>query len=180
MRIDEVALLNAINERAHDPKRFVDLPDVVNKTYELPPPVSPAELSHAEQRLGFQLPGLLRNMYLHVGNGGFGPGYGLLALNSNGAKNFHMNLVDWYLEGVNFSHPDYPAWPRFFITLCDWGDGINSTMSAADPAGAVFRCRGDMYEEGPWEKAMRIEAASLHEWLEDWLNDLPLFERAQF
>jgi hypothetical protein len=181
MKMDEVTLLKAIKERANDPRRFVDLPNVINKKHELPPPVTPAELSQAEERLGFDLPELLRNLYLQVGDGGFGPGYGFLALNSNGAKKFPMNhLVDRYLDGIAFTHPDYPSWPRFFVTLCDWGDGIQSTMNAKDPAGAVMRCRGDAYVKGPWENVMRVEAASLHDWLEDWVNDLPLFERAQW
>jgi hypothetical protein len=179
MHMNEVALIKAVKERAHDPNRFVDLPDIVNKRHELPPPVAPAELSLAEQKLGFPLPGLLRSLYLQVGNGGFGPGYGLLAVNGYGARNASLNLVDWYLEGVNFVHPDYPAWPRFYITLCDWGDSIKSTMNAVDPAGVIFRYRGDAYKEGPWVNVMRMEAASLHDWLENWLNDLPLFEQGQ-
>jgi hypothetical protein len=180
MHIDEVTLIKAVKERAHNPKRFVDLPDIGNKRHELPPPVSPAELSQAKQRLGFQLTGLLRSLYLQVGNGGFGLGYGLLAVNRNGARNAALNLVDWYLEEVNFVHPDYPPWPRFYITLCDWGDSIRSMMNAVDSAGAISRYRGNAYKEGPWENVMRREAASLHDWLENWLNDLPLFEQGQF
>jgi hypothetical protein len=41
------------------------------------PPVSSAAIAEAEIRLGFNLPVLLRELYQCVGNGRFGPGYGL-------------------------------------------------------------------------------------------------------
>ena len=44
------------------------------------PPVSESDLVRAEALLGFGLPPLLRQLYLHVGNGGYGPGYGLYPL----------------------------------------------------------------------------------------------------
>jgi hypothetical protein len=173
----ENALINRLKERISDPKRFIDTPEAF--PYKIYPPVSPNELAQAEQRLGFQLPSLLGKLYLQVGNGGFGPGFGFLALNNKGAKNYHMNLVDWYLEGINNMHPDYPPWPRQFITICDWGDGIGSELDWTDPQGPIYRFNGDWYDDGPFESVMRFEAPSLQSWLEDWLNDRPLFERGR-
>ena len=40
-------------------------------------PTSLAVVEAAEQSLGFYLPHLLREIYTQVGNGGFGPGYGI-------------------------------------------------------------------------------------------------------
>ena len=108
MSSDENALLKRMMERIRDPKRFVDLPDVINKRRELHPPVTPSGLDDAERRLGFRLPKLLGRLYLQVGNGGFGPDYGLLALNEHGARNYHLNLVDEYLVLINNATPDYP------------------------------------------------------------------------
>jgi hypothetical protein len=42
----------------------------------LPPPATAAELAATEELLGFNLPSPLQCMYLHVANGGFGPGIG--------------------------------------------------------------------------------------------------------
>jgi len=117
MNKDELALINKMKERIKDPKRFIDAPEAF--PYKLYPPVSMKELADAEKRLGFGLPNVLREIYLQIGNGGFGPGFGLLALNKNGAKNFQRDLVDWYLESIHFAHSDYPSWPRQFITICD-------------------------------------------------------------
>jgi hypothetical protein len=44
------------------------------------PPVIPDDLIFAEKMLGFVLPSFLKRVYLEVGNGGFGPGYGLAPL----------------------------------------------------------------------------------------------------
>jgi len=173
----EELLVERIRERVGDPIRFVDLPETTNKAFvhKVPPPVSLDELELAEQKLGFQLPSLLRALYSQVGNGGFGPGYGLIGLNSMGAKNFHVNLVDGYLAGINFVHPDYPPWPRQFITICNWGDSITSVLDWITSEGSVYRYNGDKYEQGPFEKVMTLESPSLQTWLEDWLNDHPLF-----
>ena len=161
--------------------RFVDMPDSTNKAlfHKVPPPVSLDELELAEKKLRFQLPSLLRALYLQIGNGGFGPGYGLIGLNDMGARNYHANLVDGYLEGINFVHPDYPPWPRQFITICDWGDSITSVLDWTAPQSSVYRFNGDKYDEGPLENVIKLESPALQTWLEDWLNGRPLFELAR-
>ena len=176
MSSNENSLIERLKERASDPKRFIDVPEAF--PHRIYPPVLPDELARAEQILGFHLPHLLQQVYLKVGNGGFGPGFGLFALNNNGAKHYHMNLVDWYFEGLNFKHPDYLAWPSEFLTICDWGDGITSALKWTDNNVPVFRVHGDRYEGGPWEAKMTLEAASLHTWLEDWLSERPMAKRA--
>ena len=47
------------------------------------PPLKPASVDAveaAERRFGHAFPSLLRRLYLEVGNGGFGPGYGIIGL----------------------------------------------------------------------------------------------------
>jgi hypothetical protein len=44
------------------------------------PPVAPDSVAEAERILGFRLPELLRRLYIEVGNGGFGPIFGLIPL----------------------------------------------------------------------------------------------------
>src|SRR5262245_41797485 len=48
----------------------------------LPPliPVRREAVEAAEREFGYPFPALLRRLYLEVGNGGFGPGYGLFRL----------------------------------------------------------------------------------------------------
>lgn len=42
------------------------------------PPATEQQIKETERQLGFQLPLLLRLLYTHVANGGFGPGYGII------------------------------------------------------------------------------------------------------
>ncbi len=46
----------------------------------LPEPVDASTVAQAEAALGFPLPALLADLYLRIGDGGFGPEYGLLPL----------------------------------------------------------------------------------------------------
>jgi hypothetical protein len=71
------------------------------------PPTTLAVVEAAEKKMALSLPPLLRELYVNVGNGGFGPGYGIFGLeggytdpqiinpdtinNSQGG-----NLIDWY------------------------------------------------------------------------------------
>jgi hypothetical protein len=180
MNHTERLLIEKIRERTQNPVKFVDMPDVSNKAefYKIPPPVSIHEMEVAEKKLGFTIPSLLRVLYLQIGNGGFGPGYGIFGLNDAGAKNYHKNLVDWYLEYTGFSHPDYPVFPRQFLTICDWGDNITSMVDWTISKSPVFRFNGDKYDEGAFEKVINPESPSLQIWLEDWVSDKSMFQIA--
>jgi hypothetical protein len=106
-----------------------------------------------------------------VGNGGFGPGYGLVGLDS-GPTIYDGDLVGHYLELIhNGPSPPYHPWPPQFITICDWGCNMTSELDWTDPNTAVFFFDGNHYEpEQPWQTAMTPEAPSLYAWFEKWLN----------
>lgn len=80
-------------------------------------PAPPAAVAEAEELAGRSLPSLLRRLYLEVGNGGFGPGYGLLGLR-HGHRTGGLDA----LTGLN----------RGVLTLCEWGCGINSELNLTD------------------------------------------------
>jgi hypothetical protein len=83
---DVQGFLERIVERAHDPARATDCwhgwrderGNEIQVVAEVP--VTREAIYDAEQALGFALPELLRRLYEEVGNGGFGPGYGLFGL----------------------------------------------------------------------------------------------------
>jgi hypothetical protein len=108
-------------------------------------------------------------LYLQVGDGGFGPGYGLNAL-GGGSGSYERDLVDFYVKVVinDPPPPPYRPWPKQFLFLADWGCGIWSLLNWQD--GAVYRFNGDRYDADnqPWESQIVPEAPSLEAWFEDW------------
>ncbi|MBY8874236.1 hypothetical protein K7640_20615 [Micromonospora sp. PLK6-60] len=89
------------------------------------PPLTPAPraaVEEAEAAAGVALPPLLRRLYLELGNGGFGPGVGLIGLRGG-----HGNPA-----GVLPAPADPGEGPRIPLSLCDWGCGVTSLLDLAD------------------------------------------------
>lgn len=142
-------------------------------------PVTEEELVQAETQLGFVLPSFLRRIYHEVGNGGFGPGYGLLPLGEIPPNAVHdtTSLVAGYREMRSFSQKDIdeyfaeeeekPAlWPERVLILCDWGCNICSCLDCSSPELPIFRMDSNENFLVEWA----IEAPSLHQWLEEWID----------
>jgi hypothetical protein len=145
------------------------------------PPATEEQLLTTENELGFPLPPLLRALYAHLANGGFGPGYGI-----HGARGgfyeagdiadgylFHMRRsqmieLETYKKAVRSKRPlEFPdtAWPRYLLYLCDWGFATTSCLDAK--TGQVFHVypsTRDKYYK------LKLQAASLEDWLGLWLK----------
>jgi len=78
-------LVQSVAARARIAATRTDATDVVIP--EIGPPASREQIERCEAALGFPLPELLRRLYAEIGNGGFGPGYGLLPI-PNGPTTF--------------------------------------------------------------------------------------------
>jgi hypothetical protein len=139
-----------------------------HKTAAAPAPLTPMRIDTAETRLKTALPALLRQIYLEVGPGGFGPGEGL------------RGLPDALLPGRL-----YP--------LCDWGGGILSALDCTKPEAPVIRLdpnmpKADVPVRVPTalhfdraaevKQACWVESPSLEQWLTGWLDGQPLFYAA--
>jgi hypothetical protein len=126
------------------------------------PPVSAAEVEEAERQLGFPLPDLLRELYLTVGDGGFGPSYGVLPLLKPEPGGMgHESVVLLY---ALLRHD--PSWPERLLPFLDWGCAIASCVDCLSLSLPVIR-----YEE----EVFTPEAPSLEHWLNDWLAGRDLF-----
>jgi hypothetical protein len=143
------------------------------------PPVAEAEMLEAETKLGFPLPPLLRRLYLEVSNGDFGPG--LLKLGDPGASDY-WSLVSWYVEGRSITQEEIDAvwgteeedrptvWPEKLLSICDWGCNIYSCVDCSKSECPVLRNDNNVSF-----RTLALEAPSLHEWLESWLDGKELF-----
>src|SRR5262249_29429302 len=93
-----------------------------------PAPLDRLRLAHAESALGRPLPPVLRDAYLLVANGGFGPGYGLLPL----WPTVTLHHVDLY-HALSSTDPEDQAWrwPEELVPFCDWGCAIRSCVDTS-------------------------------------------------
>ncbi|MFE6447481.1 hypothetical protein [Nocardiopsis dassonvillei] len=101
------------------------------------PPLRPAAeeaVNEREELLGRPLPPLLRRCYIELGDGGFGPGYGLLPLwdPENGAS-----VMDAFRRRGKWPRRWRPI-ANSFLTLCDWGYGIESLVDCQNPSGGMW------------------------------------------
>ena len=85
------------------------------------PPAIPELVTESEGQLGFQLNPFLRQVYLDVANGGFGPSYGLVGLPGGATDDQGKTIIDNY-KGLS----DYfgELWPNKLLPICHYGCGI--------------------------------------------------------
>jgi hypothetical protein len=170
-------LLDRLRERISSPVRRTDMTDVVPT--EVRPPVTASCLAKAEGHLGFPLVTLLKSIYLEVGNGGFGPGYGLISLGGGATFNESESIVDLY-KAFHQSDPEDRLWnwPDRLVPICTWGCAIYSCVDCSGLDGPVILF--DPNGRGPdtgWEDAFRREFDSLQGWLTAWLDGVNLWNR---
>jgi hypothetical protein len=150
-------------------------------------PATEAQVQSAEARLGQPLPSLLRDVYLQIGNGGFGPTYGLHGLDE-GYPDGERTIIDSFLmgdgpdRGINVS--DYEAeieqTGKFVvmsgsllpqaellgcIRLSDDGCGMYSWLHLAS-----LRVFQSSYW-GTMQMHYVVKATSLARWFEQWLEN---------
>jgi SMI1 / KNR4 family (SUKH-1) len=145
-------------------------------------PVSIQAFEDAERQLGFQLPPLLKRLYTEVGNGGFGPGHGLLSTVPLSSVDRPMPL---YYSTLRSRRGD---WPVGVVPFSDWGclivSCVDLSSDSTDPP--VLRFEPNMSHADTvqfWkDKAFRgtglvPESDKLSSWFEDWINGKEMFER---
>jgi len=132
------------------------------------PPASPDDLLRAETLLGYPLPSLLRRIYLEVANGGIGPGLGLVPLFTHEGQDPYE---DYSLVDTTLWEYRYRSWPEKVCLICHWGCAILSIMDCSQPEYPVLREYGSDDEEDPHV----LEAPSLLQWFQNWLDRKPMF-----
>jgi hypothetical protein len=144
---------------------------------QVPPPATDAELDDAEASLGFPIPPLLRRLLAEVGNGGFGPAYGLEGVESVNANRGNPGFVVLHNEFARADDPDNPAWkwPSGLVPLVGRGCNIVDCVDFHSPPYPVLRFDPDHinWNRPPLESLIPI-SPSLESYLEAWVaTDLP-------
>jgi hypothetical protein len=100
-------LIELIKKRASNPETIHDMSLGLSPAPKIGPKADPADVEKIEDDLGFKLPVLLKRIYVEIGDGGFGPGYGLYSLKT---------AVEIYLKSVSSDETKKGKFP-----ICTWG-----------------------------------------------------------
>lgn len=131
------------------------------ETERLPPllPATREAVEEAEARIGHPLPALLRLLYLEIGNGGFGPGYGILGVRGGHPDDRGATAVD--LLG------DYEVPRTTLLPVCHWGCAIYSLVDCASTEGWMWG-----FDPNPGEDDLDFfpEKVTFTDWLGRWTS----------
>jgi hypothetical protein len=158
----EDQLIEAIRERAARPELRNDFAHLF--TAELSAPATIAAVDEAERAIGYALHPFHRRLLTEVGNGGFGPGYGLIGL-PGGAPGVDGHFL------VEFSRllllePGASSLPGPVVVLCDWGCGVWGCLDRE--TGAVLTIAED---------GLKDSGQTICPWFEDWVSGAILWRR---
>lgn len=133
------------------------------------PPLTPAPeeaVRECEELLGRPLPPLLRRCYLELGDGGFGPGYGLFPLRDSEYGGSVMGAVRQQAE--------WPAaWRSMagsLLSLCDWGCGIESLVDCRHPSGGMWAIDPNPAPDDDPDVMLFPESFTFTEWMRRWVD----------
>jgi len=169
--MDDGTLITRLKERARDANRAYSFCTGID-TYEYYPPLLTEEILIIEKRVGFRLPSLLRTIYAQVGNGGYGPGYGLTGLTDDGALAFTgMNAIDMYL--IFGSEQDEDSrhlwwWPEKAIPFCDYDDKVLMLVDCSSDEGCIMRREYNGSDDR--REDFTVVEDSLRDWLIGWIE----------
>src|SRR5215472_3354144 len=178
MRASDQNLIQRLSERNADRDRATDGGIHSRK---LTPPAAIKILRSVELEIGFKLPELLRTIYLRVGNGGFGPQYGIVGTRG-GAKLDGRTLETLYKDMLKLERENSVwRWPKRLLPLANYGCGQWSCVDCEykklpmilwAPGNLDARLRGDDARLD-WGNSFWDQGQSLRAWLEGWLAEKP-------
>lgn len=138
----------------------------------LPAPADATAPARAEAALGFALPPLLVALYTRIGDGGFGPEYGLLPLLEGKSSGGEQAAVEKYAGMRDSSDRD---WPEGVLPISHWGCGMYACVDCRteDAPVLLFDPNGDDPEH-----VWFLDSPRLADWLTSWLDGTGWYEEA--
>lgn len=149
-----------------------------------PPPepaagLDDAALALAKAELGFNPPALLVEAYQKIGNGGFGPGYGLMGLGSGATDDMGATTDSLY---KSFREPDpetpYWQWPEKLMPICHFGCAVYACVDCSTQNPEVVMWEPTLWDvesnQLPTEVMIRTNH-DLKSWLGAWIDGVDLW-----
>jgi SMI1 / KNR4 family (SUKH-1) len=146
-----------------------------------PKPLKPAQssgLAADEENLGFRLPPLLKRIYIEIGNGGFGPGCGLIGMSSGVPDSTGKTAPEIY-RILRSNDPQDPSWswPFCRLPICEWGCAIISYVDCAVPDFPVGIFDPNVHNDTKsWDDSFFDEAKSFEVWIKAWADGSDLWQ----
>jgi hypothetical protein len=136
------------------------------------PPVSAESVAKAEVAIGHKLPPLLARLYAEVGNGGFGPDYGLLGIDGGAGNERGHDALALYLA---FREPDksdpHWRWPANLLPLAHCGCAMFLCVDCSSPEGGIVWFEPNPHERGkPWDDSFIPVSCDLEQLMEAWVE----------
>jgi hypothetical protein len=170
-------LIRRIKARVADPMRALDSAAWVRPIPTIAPPATTADVDAAEARFGFPIPPLLRRLYTEVGNGNWGPNYGLNGIPIGGDEPDENDIVGVYQSCTAPERAlESPAakWPCGLVILIGRGCVDSELCDFLRPPYPVFLLSGDTWTpKRSVVESLTPVASSLAERLEAWLAEPP-------
>ncbi len=128
-------IVETIRERLSGSGAIHDMAEGLSPAPQVYPVVTPDDIKTSEDRLGVEFPELLKRIYAEIGNGGFGPGYGLLGIRAELPDDRYYETIDDSYEYMQNTAGErgFECWPEKVIPICNWGCDIYSFLDCNQP-----------------------------------------------
>lgn len=169
-------LIAKIARRAANRHTQIDMGDMLSEPKRVSPPLQATEAIASEAALGFPVPLLLKRLYKKVGNGGFGPGYGLIGLHGGALDDQGKNAVELY-ELYAAKDPNDPEWnwPDGLLPICHWGCAIYSCIDCKCTDNPIITFDPDLQDQS-WAQCFLRTNHTLESWLSAWAAGTKLWD----
>lgn len=127
------------------------------------------QLSLLDTNLQLELPTLLKQLYIHLGNGTFGPDYGFLSIYPATVKP-KITILEAYQDLHNQSIKDWD-WhlPKHFVPFLYWGSDIYSVLDCSNTQAGVWVLDENLKtKDNHWRHCFWKHCDTLYEWLHQW------------
>ena len=164
-------LLTELLTLAKAPRNCNDMGDFGEFKYYAP--ISEELIIEAENELGFQIPDTLKQLYLKVGNGGFGPGYGLLGIGPDGCHDdLGRELIGRYKNHKRMNeHYELWDWPDEYLLFCYYGEDSYACLDCNDPKQTVYKWDPMIMDQAkPLPEALLSQNISFENWIRSWVD----------
>ena len=143
------------------------------------PPVRAKSLTAVEAIVGHKLPPLLERLYSEVGNGGFGPDYGLLGIDGGAGNERGQDAISLY---QTFRVPDERdplwRWPPGLLPLVHCGCGMFLCVDCSSSDGKVVWFEPNPHESGqPWDDSFIPLTCDLGQLMTAWVDGESWYDR---